>query len=275
MDSSNHGHTTTDRDRRKATAEETEEAVREGIYETRDGEVVYISPEVAFSQKHTVTFGPDVLTQMGRSVGSRSPAKIWAERIDTLAAAERMTRDGGLPVVLNFASAKNPGGGWLRGATGQEESLSRRSALASTLAGNPEYRDIGESSLYRSWVIYSPMVPVIRDVEEQLIPHPWRCSFLTCPAPNLEGKLTQKELDQVPRILRQRIDMILRVAVAKGHRRLVLGAWGCGVFKNNPTRVATIFKSALEDYETYFNEVVFAIVGSDETFQPFAEVFGT
>lgn len=275
MDSNRNAPTTTDRDRRKATAEKTEEAVREGIYETEAGEVVYIHPEVAFSQKQTVTFGPDILTNIGRSVGSRSPTKVWAERVDTLVAAERMTRDGGLPLVLNFASAKNPGGGWLRGATGQEESLSRRSALASTLAGNPEYRDLGESSLYRSWAIYSPMVPVIRDVEEKLIPHPWRCSFITCPAPNLEGKLSQKLLDEVPRILRQRIDMILRVAVAKGHRRLVLGAWGCGVFKNNPTKVAKLFGTVLKEYEGCFNEVVFAIVGSDETFQPFAEVFGT
>ncbi len=275
MDSSRNAPTTTDRDRRKTTAEKTEEAVREGIYETEAGEVVYIHPEVAYAQKQTVTFGPDILTNIGRSVGSRSPTKVWAEQVDTLVAAERMTRDGGLPLVLNFASAKNPGGGWLRGATGQEESLSRRSALASTLVGNREYQDIGESSLYRSWAIYSPMVPVIRNVEEKLILHPWRCSFVTCPAPNLEGKLSQRLLDSVPMILRQRIDMILRVAVAKGHRRLVLGAWGCGVFKNNPTKVAKLFGTVLKEYDGCFNEVVFAIVGSDETFQPFAEVFGT
>ena len=271
---SNPAPTTTDRERRKTIAEKTEEAVREGIYETEDGSVVYIHPDVSYAQKNTLTFGPDILTQKQRPHGSRSPVRIWAERIDTLDAAERMNREGGLPLVLNFASAKNPGGGWLRGATGQEESLSRRSALASTLIGNKEYQDLGGSSLYRSWAIYSPLVPVIRNREEKLIEHPWKCSFVTCPAPNLEGRLSQKLLDDVPRILSQRIDMILRVAVSTGHRRLVLGAWGCGVFENSPTKVATIFQKILQEYEGHFSEVVFAILGSDETYQPFLKVFG-
>jgi len=68
--------------------------------------------------------------------------------------------------------------------------------------------------------------------------------------------------------------MILRVAVSTGHRRLVLGAWGCGVFENNPTKVATIFQKILQEYEGHFSEVVFAILGSDETYQPFLKVFG-
>lgn len=274
MDSNKHAPTTMDREDRKSVALKTRRIISDGIYEGPGGLINDISSDVSYARKNTTSFGPVKMTGPQRGVRSLTAPKIWTERVDTLVAAERMVKAGGRPAVLNFASAKNPGGGWERGATGQEESLSRRSALVATLEGNSEYADTGENTLYRSWVIYSPDVPVIRDGHEILLDTPWKCSFLTCPAPNLEGKLSEKLLGTVDRVLRQRIDMILRVASIHGHRRLVLGAWGCGVFKNNPKMVALAFKSLLDEYNGYFQEVVFAILGSDETYQPFAKIFG-
>jgi uncharacterized protein (TIGR02452 family) len=88
---------------------------------------------------------------------------------------------------------------------------------------------------YSDRVIYSPAVPVFRDDTGVLLPVPYRVSFLTAAAPNRSAiTRTQPErLADIPIILRRRATRILDVAAADGHRRLVLGAWGCGVFGND------------------------------------------
>lgn len=53
---------------------------------------------------------------------------------------------------------------------------------------------------------------------------------------------------------------MLAIAKAYGHSALVLGAWGCGVFKNDSHRTARDFRRALENYfEGTFSDIVFAI----------------
>jgi uncharacterized protein (TIGR02452 family) len=56
---------------------------------------------------------------------------------------------------------------------------------------------------------------------------------------------------------------------------LVLGAWGCGVFKNDPEQIAELFRSALAGrFRGAFTHVVFAVLDSSgETLGPFEQVF--
>ncbi|RJQ80799.1 TIGR02452 family protein [Pseudonocardiaceae bacterium YIM PH 21723] len=179
----------------------------------------------------------------------------------TLAAARRLAdRD---PAVLNFASAKKPGGGFRSGAEAQEESLARSSSLIASLDQVPEFYDFHRrlpGQLYTSRVIYSPAVPVFRDDDARLLPAPYLTTFLTCAAPNVNGIQPPADIQQ---LLATRAHRVLQVAAAHGHHTLVLGAWGCGVFRNDPRHVAQAFRDALPDFA--FQHVTFAILGSPET----------
>src|SRR5262249_59687476 len=85
---------------------------------------------------------------------------------------------------------------------------------------------------------------------------PWPLSFLTCAAPYAP----EVGQPQAGNLLQQRIGRVLAVARAYGHRSLVLGAWGCGAFANDPRRTAADFRSALEgEFEGAFSDIVFAI----------------
>ncbi|TXT13390.1 hypothetical protein VHUM_00757 [Vanrija humicola] len=184
-------------------------------------------------------------------------------------AAERLAA-GQAPAiaVLNFASAKHPGGGYLTGATAQEEDLCRSSALYTTLlAARDFYKAHRESSdaRYTHRVIWSPDVPVYRDNDYALLPMPYLASFITVAAPNL-GPLIKgnaRSLQHIPELLEERAARFLAVATHHRARTLVLGAWGCGVFQNDPVVVAGVFRDLLLDpkgiFYGAFEKVVFAI----------------
>jgi uncharacterized protein (TIGR02452 family) len=179
----------------------------------------------------------------------------------TLAASRRLASDGAVAALV-FASAKNPGGGFRTGAQAQEEGLARASALYRCLTAAPAFyafhRTHGDS-LYSDRVIYSPRVPVFRDDEGQLLDTPYHVSFLTAAAPN-RGAVPASRAGQVAAALAVRARRVLAVAAEHGHRRLVLGAWGCGVFRNDPAMVAGAFADALIDSAGWFDEVVFAVM---------------
>jgi uncharacterized protein (TIGR02452 family) len=205
--------------------------------------------------------------------GERLPAAAMVEVTgeSTLAAARRL---GGDVAALNFASARSPGGGFLNGAQAQEESLARASALYHCLRAAPEFYAYHRSHrelTYTDRVIYSPRVPVFRDDRGRLLDAAYPVSFLTAAAPNRAMiVLNQPEhLAAVPGILRRRAGRVLQVAAAHGHRRLVLGAWGCGVFGNDPAEVADAFAGALAD-GPWFEHVTFAVLDKEAAFRRLA-----
>jgi uncharacterized protein (TIGR02452 family) len=199
----------------------------------------------------------------------------------TLAATRRLVTGGARVAALNFASARQAGGGWLSGAQAQEESLARASALIPCIAGDPmdarhaQLRD----ALYTSSAIYSPDVPVFRDDDGQLRDEPYLVAFITAPAVNAE---VVRERDRSRRAdviatMRERVARVLAIAATHGHDALVLGAWDCGVFQNDPAAIAALFAAALhEPFQGAFATVVFAVLdtSSEQGFSgPFARVF--
>jgi len=116
-------------------------------------------------------------------------------------------------------------------------------------------------------------VPVFRKDDGATLERPWLLSFITCAAPYAPA-LGQPEAGN---LLQRRIHRVLAIARAYGYVTLVLGAWGCGAFENDPQRTATDFCAALEtDFQGAFREVVFAI--TDWSVQrrflgPFRDVF--
>lgn len=258
--------------RLRAIAQETVRISEQGHYDGPAGRVD-IAAQVAESVERTRLYLPD--DDLPEPAETRQP-RIEVTPESTLWAARRL---GGNPAVLNFASARNPGGGFRTGAQAQEESLARASAMYPCLlkAGDfYAYHRADPSLLYTDRIIYTPSVPVFRDDKGRLLPEPYPASFLVSAAPN-RSAITRNQPDRLPEIrenLERRAARVLRVAAAHGHRELVLGAWGCGVFGNDPAEVAQVFAETLA-VSPWFDLVVFAILDrGGNTRKAFEDVLG-
>jgi len=190
---------------------------------------------------------------------------------------------GGHLGCLNFASAKRPGGGFLGGAQAQEESLARASGLYPCLQTQPEYYTRNKafgSALYEDTIVYSPNVPFFRDDNGGWFDAPVLASVITAAAPNVSALKEQRKYDpdDVKVVLDKRCEFVLALAAHHKIDRLVLGAWGAGVFGNDPALVARIFGGLLQGtFSGAFVEVVFAVLGTRETsanHRAFADVLG-
>lgn len=182
--------------------------------------------------------------------------------------------------VLNFASATNPGGGVKTGAGAQEECLCRCSTLYPTLnqqwLWDQYYLPNREANdpLHTDVCIYTPGVVICKTDESipQRLPEERfvTVDVLTCAAPNLRptpGNRHNPDASRAASITRQqlfelhvkRAKHILHVAAANHVDCLVLGAFGCGAFQNDPNVVARAYAVALEEYRRYFDTIEFAI----------------
>lgn len=235
------------RKQRAAIAAETMRAMEDGFYRLPSGQRVDIAAQLEAAKQGTVLYRPGEGPRAGKlDPDERTRPSIEVARETTLAAARRLVAedpDRGV-FALNFASAKNPGGGFLGGSQAQEESLARASGLYACLMTQWDYyeenRGFG-SCLYTDHMIYSPQVPVFRDDDDELLEEPVPVSFLTAPAVNA-GVVRQKERRNARKIeatMLRRMRMLLSVAASHGHRAIVLGAWGCGVFRNDADEVAS------------------------------------
>jgi uncharacterized protein (TIGR02452 family) len=249
-------------------------AILRGRYATEDGrEVVWADAvQAAVLAKRSIPPG----LSLPRGAGPGFPETlIQVTNETTLGASRRLAERGVQPLALNFANGVAPGGGFLAGARAQEEVLCRSSALYRTLLDDPMYEAHRRSPRPDStdWAILSPDVPVFRKDDGTSLDQPWLLSFITCAAPYAPD-IGQPEAGD---LLQQRIRRVLAIAQAFGYVVLVLGAWGCGAFGNDPERTAADFRSALEqDFRGAFQEVVFAIADwspERRTLGPFRDVF--
>ncbi|MFJ8375413.1 TIGR02452 family protein [Streptomyces sp. NPDC094461] len=270
--------------RLRSIARETEAMVEAGHYRTQDGREVSIERALTAALSGTRLYGPEPVPVAALDSDRTPLVEVTAE--SSLRAARRMTGEGpGKVAVLNYASARNPGGGYLNGAQAQEEALCRGSALYATLLRAPDYyahHRAERSAFYTDRVIHSPGVPVFRDDRGRLLDTPYTAGFLTSPAPNagVIRSRTPEEAHRIPAALASRAERVLEVAAVRGYRRLVLGAWGCGVFRNDPARVAGVFGALLLDggrFAGHFEQIVFGILDrgpGSATRSAFDQVFG-
>ena len=213
------------------------------------------------------------------------PAIIKVTNRDTFTAAKEYANiinstNEGFVGVLNFASSTNPGGGVTKGSTAQEECLCRCSNLYLTLYQEKcirEYYNINKkymSNLGSDAIIYVRNVYVFKDKDYNMLPVEDRfyVDVLTCAAPNLrenprnqyntdasEEKLTLTD-EELYNIHVKRARNILNVAIKNEDDYLILGAFGCGAFRNNPEIVAKAYKDVLQDYMYCFKVIDFAII---------------
>lgn len=276
------------RDQRARMAQETLSILEHGRYQTRDGQTISIREPLAAACAATHLYMPgdyDQLLAQVEQLPAFQTTRIAVSNQTTLAAARTLAPEYPALACLNFASAKNPGGGFLSGSQAQEESLARSSGLYATLHTKPDFYAFHrrlKSSLYSDHVIFSPNVPVFRDDAGQLIDQPWQASFITAAAVNA-GAVRKNEPNNIESIratLEHRARMVLAIGALHRCDALVLGAWGCGVFQNDPAVVADIFASVLAEplFQHRFRHIAFAIFDtspSQAVAQAFQNNFGT
>ncbi len=275
------------REFRAAVAHDTVAVMAAGSYQNLHGAEVSIARELALATAASVHYTSDRLAELARSIAhsARYATRFEVRNESTFAAARRLAGDGHAdPLCLNFASAKNPGGGFMGGAEAQEENLAKSSGLYPCIVQMSAMYSANralKSCMYNDDMIYSPKVPVFRDDDYAFLDAPFASSIVTAPAVN-RGAVARNEperLGEVEAIMLARIDKLLALAVHHGHRALVLGAWGCGVFGNRPADMARWFGDHLLRNPTYrdaFELVSFAVLDrkNDGTFTAFADEFG-
>ena len=255
-----------------------------GFYDAPNGARVNIANDLAKAKAGTVLYSPEK-SPVARTTTAKCTTRLDVRNETTFRALARLTASsGGHLACLNFASAKNPGGGFLNGSLAQEEALACASGLYACLLKAPDYYErnrANRSALYLDLAIFSPLVPFFRNDDGTLLEKPLLASVITAPAPNA-GAIAQNEpanLRQVEPTIRRRADLVLAIASSHQVERLVLGAWGCGVFRNDPRTVVRMFAELLKPpgkYADAFHEVVFAVFDRSEneaTYRAFADQF--
>ena len=272
---------------------ETTKCIKAGEYRTDAGNVIKLDVEPmvkgseCFHDEFSVTGIPCLGTE----------TKVLVEKADCLETACRLVNDGYNPILLNFASAGHPGGGVERGSRAQEETICRRSTLTRSIyafdaryaekyryphiEGN-NYPIVGQFS-----AIYSPEVTVFRQGRECVfMDNPYNVAVITCAALNLNGrheiKLTpdghmpKRAID----ITLNKIRTIFRIALAKGHDSMVLGAFGCGAFKTPPEEMAALFRQVTgePEFKNKFRLISYSIIedhnSHDKNYNAFKAVLG-
>lgn len=179
---------------------------------------------------------------------------------DTVSALFDHAGDNAKIAMLNFASYKHPGGGFMNGSRAQEESLCHESFLYNVLKEfDDTYYDKNRNDLnrglYRDRALYSPDIVFERDGKTKA------CDVLTCAAPNFSAAGHHVSRGVNNTALRERVRFILEIANIEHVDTFIVGAWGCGVFQQDPRAVAKCFE---EECQKVFTDseihLMFAVI---------------
>ncbi len=283
------------RQRNIQTLNDTLSVLSAGGYTAPDGQPVLLRYDAA-ALREAAVYLPDRLnalrTEDTSSAGSMP--QCVCENTDTLALAEKRYGEclsaGELPdvAVLNMASGTEPGGQTRKGAGAQEEDLCRRTSLLMSLESDAAkeyyaYNKSFQSRLGTDAIIYSPCVEVIKDSKGGLLASPFAVSAISCSAPMVRFGLEGKTPQEYEQMLCRRIEGILLVAAENGKRRLILGAFGCGIFGNDASLVSDMFRKTIRSFRykdkasvEFFQSIDFAVLcppGKDYNYKEFCRNF--
>lgn len=240
-----------------------------------------LAEAISSSKAGTKFYAADEYLRKAAPAPERS-TEINVTQERSLEAAKRLSEKhmGKRIAVLNFASATNPGGGVARGSSAQEEALCRCSTLYPCLTAKelkaPFYsmhKDLHDTR-YTDACIYTPGIISIKSdtAFPQAVPESewFSVDVITCAAPNLQkepynsmnpgyGKPVKVTPSELLEIHKKRGSHILDIAAANGAAAVVLGAFGCGAFRNDPNIVAESYREILPSYKNFFDEIVFAV----------------
>lgn len=201
-------------------------------------------------------------------------AQVVVSRRRSFEAAARYP--GQKVAVLNFASSTSPGGGVESGASAQEECLCRVSTLYPCLKTRTAWEKFyaphraAPNPLHNDDIIYTKDVVVLKDDDYNLLATPFRVDVITCAAPNLrdvpsnkynqhDGVAVHISPEKLLELHLKRARKILTSTAANGAEVLILGAFGCGAFRNDPAVVAAAYQQALPQFLNHFKTIEFAV----------------
>lgn len=269
----------------------TVDIVNQGGYVTENG-TCYSFPDDSDMMSKTVFYEREI----SLAVQSSYQTVVEVQNIDCLYAGVQLKEQGYNPAVLNMASRRNPGGGVATGAGAQEETLFRRTNLFRSL-----YQFAPFAGMYRikrshyqyplDWNfggVYTPDAIYFRESEQKgyaLLDNPVSLSFITVAGMNrpdltTSGMIANHHVEPI----KNKIRTIFRIGLIHRHDSLVLGALGCGAFRNPPRHVAQLFHEVMEELEfkNKYRKIVFAILDDHNAHQshnpegnlkPFADEF--
>lgn len=252
----------------KVISEETMAVLRHGFYEYNEKKVD-ISQSIQACIHNAITYKPEDTPLEKEFEKKETIYEINKETTLQGCYREYKANPNANICALNFASAKNPGGGFLNGSHAQEEALARTSALYFSIKDSEMYpynEKDNNRSLYSDYMIYSPNVPVFRNDQCEFLEEPYKISFITAPCVNTKEALKKRvEQETIDDVMYERMDKLLSVAMYHNTEILVLGAWGCGVFGGSMERVALLFKDLLKTkYDGVFKKVIFDVLSQND-----------
>ncbi|MCD8046247.1 MAG: TIGR02452 family protein [Clostridiales bacterium] len=156
-------------------------------------------------------------------------------------------------LVLNLASATQPGGRTRQGASAQEEDLCRRSSLLLSLESEDarryyDFNNARKTRMGSDAVMVSPDVEVIKDSSSDLLSESFQISVMSCAAPMVRLGLEGMSQQKYEAMLYKRIEGMLLVAASQNYRHLIMGAFGCGVYGNDAVIVSDLFCHAFRNF---------------------------
>ena len=271
----------------------TVEIVNHGYYIT-ENKVKYIFPDDSDMLRKTMFYDQEI--HLPGMTSGYEPTIVEVQNIDCLYAGVQLKQQSYNPAVLNMASRRNPGGGVATGAGAQEETLFRRTNLFRSLYQFAPYaeqygvkRSHHQYPLDRNFGgIYTPDAIYFRESEQKgyaLLDNPVSLSFITVAGMNrpdltADGMIAEHHVEPI----KNKIRTIFRIGLLHGHDSLVLGALGCGAFRNPPHHTARLFHEVMEEpeFKNRYRKIVFGILDDhnahqshnpEGNFKPFADEF--
>lgn len=264
-------------------AKETMQITNRGFYKINDKKIDLIhSKDKDFES--VVVYTPEKLKMMmdekenilKNSKQNRKKCKFYLLDADSFEVAKGFED----ALVMNFASPTRAGGGFLTGARAQEEALCRASTLYNSISTKKasemyDYNKKIHSPIDSDYMLLSKDVCVFRDKQGKLLEKPYNVGVFTIPAPNKNGRAKDIKQEELDYVMKDRIRKFFITAIDNKYKTLVLGAWGCGVFGHEPQKVAQYFYDIFfeEEYENYFENVIFAILYGKDKIQDFSKIF--
>ena len=267
---------------------------REGGYVTQDGKAVRLDPAdtaamLSGTRVYDAPFKLDSLPEVP------SGTVTGVGNVDCIELGRLVTNDGYNPVILNFSGINRPNGMVAHGYKAQEESICRRSNLAQSLSqyNTPAWAELVSVPFKEAryplnplhGCVYSPGVTIFRTGEflgSALLEKPFKLSFISTGA--IKKRNVEDFGEEDIRVTRERIRTVFRAGLDRGHDSLILGAWGCGAFKNPVDVMAALFKEVSEEpeFRNRYRAIWFACLekaGKKDPekgkFAPFYNLFGT
>ena len=230
------------------------------------------TPEISKCVRNTTIYSANHIFLSAKSRNIKTGIKVTDS--DTVNAAFKFYE--GKTAILNFASYKNPGGMFLKGSSAQEESLCHASFLYNVLREMKEYyawnKEHLNKALYLNRALYSPDIIFFNKDKVRKI------DVITCAAPNYSAdyKYCNVPKEENFRVFKDRIRFVLEIAAENHVDTLILGAYGCGVFGQDPSECARIFKDFLYgEFQNIFDMVCFAIIedNKNKNLETFKKIF--